>query len=56
MSLQPRPVPLPVFPTLGSLKEVYDLADSKFPITNKNELISLLAIYHNTLLSVIKAQ
>jgi hypothetical protein len=40
-----------LFPTLGSLQEVADLADSKLPITSKNELFSLLATYHNTLLN-----
>lgn len=43
-----------VFPTYGSLKEVFDLGESKLPITNKNDLISLLVSYHNTLLKVQK--
>ena len=50
-----RAVPSGLFPTLGSLNEVVDLADSKLPIVNRNELISLLMIYHNTLLSQLKA-
>lgn len=44
-----------LFPTMGSLQEVLDFADSKLPITNKNELNSLLFMYHNTLLSLIQA-
>ena len=40
-----------LFPTMGSLQEVIDLAESKLPITDKNEMYSLLMTYHNTLLS-----
>lgn len=43
---------MPLYPTLGSLQEVVDLADSKLPISSKNELCSLLFIMQNTLLSV----
>lgn len=39
-----------LFPTLGSLQEVVDFADSKLPITDRNEMFSLLMTYHNTLL------
>lgn len=46
-----RPVPMTVFPTLGSLQDVVDLANSKLPITDQNEMFSLLMTYHNTLLS-----
>lgn len=58
MSLQPplRAVPMVLFPTMGSLQEVVDYADAKLPISSKNELCSLLMIYHNTLLQVIKTQ
>ena len=51
-----RAVPMGLFPTLGSLQEVVDFADSKLPITSKNELCSLLMIYHNTLLKVVQEQ
>lgn len=58
MSLAPKPAtssllpkPQGLFPTMGSLQEVIDLGESKLPITNKNELLSLLMAYHNTLLS-----
>lgn len=56
--LQPhlRAVPMALFPTMGSLQEVIDFADSKLPITNKNELNSLLFVWHNTLLKVIEGQ
>ena len=49
-----RAVPMKLFPTMGSLQEVVDYADSKLPIINKNDLCSLLMTYHNTLLSQIK--
>jgi len=45
-----RPVPLPVFPTLNSLQEVLDLAQSRLPIDSRNEVTTLLLTYHNTLL------
>ena len=45
-----RVVPMALFPTLGSLQEVVDFADSKLPITDRNEMFSLLMTYHNTLL------
>jgi len=34
-----RAVPMNIFSTLGSLQEVIDLAESRLPITNKNECI-----------------
>lgn len=39
-----------IFPTLNSTHEVVELIESRLPITDKNELLSLLGIYHNTLL------
>lgn len=39
-----------LFPTLGSPQEAIELAKSKLPITDPNELHSLLMIYHNSLL------
>lgn len=58
MSLQPplRAVPMVLFPTMGSLQEVVDYADSQLPVLNKNDLCSLLFTYHNTLLKAIQAQ
>lgn len=46
-----KPEPLPIFPTYGSLQEVLDLAESRLPITNQNDLKVLLFSYHNTLLA-----
>jgi hypothetical protein len=51
-----RAVPMGLFPTLGSLQEVTEYGESKLPITDKNELMSLLMTYHNTLLKVISCK
>lgn len=48
-----RAVPMGVFPTMGSLQEVVDYAESKIPVMNKNDMTSLLMIYHNTMLKVL---
>jgi hypothetical protein len=45
-----RAVPMTLFPTLGSLQEVVDMANSQLPLANKNVLLSILMSYHNTLL------
>lgn len=47
------PKPQGIFPTLGSLQEVHDLAESRLPILNKNDVTTLLGTYHNSLLKVI---
>lgn len=49
-----RAVHMDVYPVAGSLQEVVDIATSKLPILNANELTSLLFLYHNTLLKVLK--
>jgi hypothetical protein len=51
-----KPVPMTLFPTMDSLGEVIDLAMSKQLTYNKNELLSLLMTYHNTLLKTLKEQ
>lgn len=51
-----RAVPMALFPTFQSLQDVVDYADSKLPITSKNEVCSLLAVYHNTLLKVLETK
>lgn len=43
-----------VFPTLNSLQEVVTLAETKIPVINRNELLSILFTYHNTLLQELK--
>lgn len=47
---------MPLFPVMGSLQEVVDFSDTQMPITNKNELFSLLMTYHNTLLKIVREQ
>jgi hypothetical protein len=42
--------PMSLFPTMGSLQQVIDLANSQLPITTPNALFGLLMTYHNTLL------
>ena len=51
-----RAVQMALFPTLGSLQEVVDFAESKLPITDKNEMFSLLMTYHNTMLKEIQCK
>jgi hypothetical protein len=53
---QLRAAPMGLFPTLGSLQEVVNYGESKLPITDKNDLFSLLMTYHNTLLSQINVR
>jgi hypothetical protein len=45
-----------LFPTFGSLQEVLDFADSRLPITDKNEITSILMIMQNTLLDTLRRQ
>lgn len=53
--LQPqlRAVPMTLFPTAETLNEVVDLGESRLPITNPNDLFTLLMVYHNTLLKQV---
>lgn len=51
-----RPVSMTLFPTMGSLQEVLDFAESKLPITCKNDIHSLLMTYQNTLLSILEQE
>lgn len=46
-------VSMPLFPTLGSVQEVIELANSKIPVTHQNEMYSLLMTFQNTLLKEI---
>ena len=40
-----------LFPTMGSVKDVFDLGDARLPITNRNDLNALLFTFQNTLLA-----
>lgn len=48
------PKPHGLFPTMGSLQEVHDAAESRLPITDKNAITALLMTFQNTLLSEIE--
>ena len=41
-----------LYPTMNSIQEVIDMAESKLPINNKNELFAILMIFQNTLLNL----
>ena len=45
-----------LYPTMESLQEVVELAESKMPITSRNELFSLLMTFQNTLLKEIEQE
>lgn len=49
-----RPVTMGLFPTMGSLQSVVDLANAQLPVQNPNSMLVLLMIYHNTLLSIME--
>ena len=48
-----RAVAMNLFPTMGSLEEVVSYSLSRLPVDSKNEMTSILGIYHNTLLKEI---
>mgnify|MGYP000374433769 FL=1 len=45
---------MPLFPTMRAIEDVIDLGEANLPITSKNELITILGTYHNTLLKELK--
>ena len=46
-----RAANMSLFPTLNSVSEAVELAESKLPITSKNELYALLMTFQNTVLA-----
>lgn len=48
-----RPVAMPLFPTMNSLQSVVDWGNSQLPINTPNALLSVLSVYHNTLLQEV---
>lgn len=42
--------PCELYPTMGSIQDVLDLGRSKLPITEYNDLVSLLFTMQNTVL------
>ncbi|WP_225784541.1 hypothetical protein [Xenophilus sp. Marseille-Q4582] len=51
-----RAVPMGLFPTMDSLDSVVRYSESRLPVIDRNEVRSLLFIYHNTLLKELSAQ
>lgn len=49
-----RAQPLSLFPAFDSLEEALAFAESRLPVMNKNELVSVLCIWHNTLLKAMR--
>ena len=44
---------MPLFPTMETLDEAVGYIQSQVPITTRNQVTSLLMIYHNTLLKTL---
>ena len=42
-----------IYPTMESIQEVIQLAESKLPITDSNEMYSLLMTFQNTLIKYL---
>lgn len=51
-----KPIPMTLYPTMDSLDEVMALAQARVPQVSRNEIVSLLLIYHNTLLKEISKE
>lgn len=49
-----KPAPMPLYPTMGSMNSVIDLAVSQMPGVPINTIMTLFMTYHNTLLSVLE--
>lgn len=49
-----RAVPMNIFPTLTTLEEVIALAKSQLPIMDEQQLVTVLMMYHNTLLAYVR--
>lgn len=48
-----QPIPMPLFPTMETLDEAVGYIQSQVPITTRNQVTSLLMIYHNTLIKTL---
>ncbi len=49
-----KPTPMPLYPTLNSMKSVVDLAISQLPGVPVNTIMTLFMCYHNTLLNELE--
>lgn len=48
-----RALSMGIYPTMESIQEVINLAESKLPITDSNEMYSLLMTMQNTLIKYL---
>lgn len=48
-----RVLSMGIYPTMESIQEVIALAESKLPITDSNEMYSLLMTFQNTLIKYL---
>lgn len=49
-----RAVPMNLFPTMDTVESVIELGVSQLPIIDRNSLVTLFGVYHNTLLKTWK--
>ena len=54
MTVSLKPVPMTLYPTMGSLQEVVNLATSRIPVVHQNEMVSILMTFQNTLLKQLE--
>lgn len=52
--LKIEPKHMALFPTMETLQSCVDLGISQLPITDKNAVVGLLMIYHNTLIKQLE--
>jgi hypothetical protein len=52
--MQNKPQQYSLFPTRDSVEEVIEEAKAQLPITDENQLVALLQIHQNTLISLLK--
>lgn len=56
MSHKIKPEFVAIYPVADSLDDAWELINSQLPITETNDLKSLLMIYHNSLITELENQ
>lgn len=56
MSEKIKPEFVPIYPVHDSLDDAWEFINSQLPITETNELKSLIMSYHNTLIHALQEQ
>ena len=56
MSEKIKPEFVPIYPVHDSLDDAWEFINSQLPITETNDLKSLIISYHNTLINAIQEQ